>query len=139
MNNQDKFLFISEEIKEQQTKIQEANKTLEDAQGILKALEILAKKYLSNEEETSILDEVEFIPKDYSDCNTVPLKVLFALRSIERGTSRQVADALLKIDPTMNGIYALSKSREHLSELHRHKKINGRKVQGGKGYIYWLK
>ncbi len=123
MEDKQPSFFLVEEIRNQQKKVDEE-------MAVLKALQILSAKY-SNAGGFTKTDEIG-CPLEYSGKLIYKQKALFVLKSLSKGSSRDVATAWMKIDSTINEERALGKSQEHLSRLYCDNIIDARKNTKGK-------
>jgi hypothetical protein len=130
MNNKEKYLFLLEEIKEQQSKVNEKI-------SILKALELVANKYASGAG-TSLnrSEEEDNLPTEYNEDLTIPQKIYVSLLKINEGTAHDVSASLIKFQPTFGAEKAFKDCRNHLSRLYRKGKINARRGKKGRGFNY---
>jgi hypothetical protein len=132
MNDNDKYLFLTEEIKEQQLKVDEEV-------SILKGLERLLSKYSQNENIVHQQDQGKALPKEYSTDLTLPEKLFVALYTIKSGTVHDAVQSLLKLEPSFPPAKALKDARNYLSKLSKKGEIGSKKAKKGRGNIYFIK
>ena len=133
MSDNEKYLFLLDEIQEQQKKVDEEI-------AILKALDIIAQKYASkNGMNKGIIENEPILPTEYGEDLNISQKVYVALFNIKEGTAHDVASSLVKLQPTFGNEKAFKDARNHLSRLFRKKAINAKKERKGRGYIYSIK
>lgn len=132
MTNDEKYLFLLDEIKEQQKKVDEET-------SILRALELIARKY---EHKTSgeVHQDTEPMPTKYEKGMTLKKKVYIALSMISTGTIHDVAASLMRLEPDFTGGLdkALRDCRTHLSRLNVTGKIKSKKGDIGRQYVYMI-
>jgi len=131
MTDNEKHLFLLDEIRQQKVKIDHET-------SILSALEMLAKKYSDNTVDT-VMNEIEEMPDEFKDDLTIPKKVYCALNRIKSGTAHDVADSLLFLQPSFGLEKAFKDARTHLSRHFRNGTIKAQQGKKGRGYIYSIK
>ena len=78
-------------------------------------------------------------PNEYNKRAIVPEKVLFALKVVGSGTSREVGLKLRELDGAYTEEKAIDDARFHLSSLAKDNKIIAKNIPGMRGYIYEYK
>lgn len=89
-------------------------------------------------EKQTAADLLKGVNLDGLELQTIPKKVLYALRHIERGTSSQVADRLIKIIPTYKVGRAYQDCRHWLSRFNVDGLIDSEAI-GNKNVYIWKK
>jgi hypothetical protein len=136
MNNKEEISFLRDELKA-------AQKTLEDAQNMVRVLQSLINRYNLQNISTPLPPAIDkfLVLSDYGNASTFPEKVYLALKQITEGTVQEVVDSWMKLDGTITAEKGLGDARFHLSKLYNKGNgvINARLEGKGKRYIYSIK
>jgi hypothetical protein len=132
MNDKEKYLFYSDEVKEQQRKI-------EEEAAVLRFLEHLRDRYAHDAGMPVQKEIVVQLTTEYSSDLTIPNKLFIALNQIGSGTVHDVANSLVRLDPSYPQEKALKDARTHLSKFYKKGRINAKQSGKGRGYIYSIK
>jgi hypothetical protein len=135
MNDKEKYLFLSELIKEQQRKVDEETAILT---GFRRKLLEYSGNYDENTK-TDSLEEAKTLPTEFNEDLTITEKVYVALYKIQSGTTKDVVKSLMNLSPTYKEDKAFKDVRNYLSRLNIAKKIKSKGAKGNKGYIYSIK
>ncbi len=132
MNDKEKYLFYSDEVKEQLRKIEEET-------AVLRFLEHLRDRYAFEAGVPVQKEIVVQLTTEYSNDLTIPNKIYIALSKIESGTIHDVAESLVKLEPTYPKDKALKDARNYLSKFYKKGRIGAKQAGKGRRYIYSIK
>lgn len=124
--------FYSQLLDQEKTLISK----IEEYKGLLKSVQDLKAHFQQNSEFKELSSQSNSIGS-YDKDWTIKDKVLYALKSLVKGTADEVAERLLELDNSFDAEKASRVCTHHLSQLYRDKYIDAVKV--GKKYRYYAK